>query len=145
VHRVSLCYNSCSLALVVIACAYSDVAMMDGKYAYNFWRPITAIRGVATDGNDETAADSTWEPLIGTPADPEYPCGHCMTAGAVGAVVEAEFGPTMPTVVIDEPGTYLRRWTSAKEFIDEVSEARIFGGVHYRNSVNVGRDMGVAI
>lgn len=133
------------LALAEMAWADSFVAMMDGKYAYNFWRPVTAIRGAVMDSNDSTAADSTWEPLIRTPPHPEYPCGHCMSAAAVGTVVALEFGDRPPAIVLEEKDAMLRRYSKPQEYIDEVAEARVIGGIHYRNSADVGKAMGVSI
>jgi hypothetical protein len=97
------------------------------------------------DNNDSTAADSTWEPLIITPPHPEYPCGHCLSAAAVGTVIAQEFGKKMPSIVLEEEKTMLRRYDTAQEYIDEVGEARILAGVHYRFSVNAGKTMGVSI
>lgn len=134
------------LALAEMAWADSYVAMHDGKYAYNLWRPVTAIRSAGMDGNDSTAADSTWETMImTTPAHPEYPCGHCLSAAAVGTVIDKEFGKKMPAIVVDQEKAMLRRYNTAQEYIDEVAEARIMAGVHYRFSTNAGKAMGVSI
>lgn len=133
------------LALAEMAWADSYVAMMDGKYAYNLWRPVTAIRGAGDDGNDATIADPDWEPLLPTPAHPEYPCGHCLSAGAVGAVIAAEFGDAMPHIVLDVDSTMLRRYTRAQDYIDEVTESRLLVGVHYRFSLDAGRTAGIAL
>ncbi len=134
------------LALAEMAWVDSYVAMMDGKYAFNLWRPITAIRNAKMDGNDATDPDPDWEPLLGnTPPHPEYPCGHCMSAGAVGAVIEAEFGASAPTMVLAEEDALLRRFDTPREYIDEVTESRMLGGVHYRFSIDAGRKAGMDI
>lgn len=133
------------LALAEMAWVDSYVAMMDGKYAHNLWRPITAIRNGARDGNDATVPDSAWEGLTSTPWHPEYPCGHCLSAAAVGTVIDLEFGNKLPVIVLDPDSAMLRRYRTAREYIDEVGEARIYAGVHYRNSVDVGKAMGVSI
>ncbi len=134
------------LALAEMAWADSYVSMMDGKYAFNFWRPITAIRNARLDGNDATEPDDKWEPLLGnTPPHPEYPCGHCLSAGAVGAVIAAEFGANAPPMVLALEKSLLRRYDTPREYIDEVSESRLLGGVHYRFSIDAGRDAGMAI
>lgn len=133
------------LALAEMAWADSYVAMMDGKYAFNLWRPVTAIRGAAADGNDATQPDSTWEPLRPTPGHPEYPCGHCLSAAAVGTVIAEEFGAQAPAMMLDIDGTMLRRYDTPQSYIDEVGEARILVGVHYRFSVEVGTAMGVRV
>ena len=141
----SLVEDARFLALAEMAWEDSYVAMMDGKYAYNFWRPVTAIRAAATDGNDATVPDSTWEPLRPTPGHPEYPCGHCLSAAAVGTVIAEEFGAQAPAIVLDIDGTMLRRYDTPHQYIDDVSESRILVGVHYRFSVDVGRQMGAQI
>ncbi|MFY8047874.1 MAG: vanadium-dependent haloperoxidase [Erythrobacter sp.] len=133
------------LALAEMAFADSYVSMMDGKYHYNFWRPVTAIRNAETDGNDATAPDTQWEAMVSTPAHPEYPCGHCLSAGAVGAVIEQEFGSSAPPIVLEMKDALLRRYDTPREYIDDVSESRILAGVHYRFSMEAGRDAGIAI
>ena len=133
------------LALAEMAWEDSYVAMMDGKYAHNFWRPVTAIRGGAMDGSDSTVADATWEPLLNTPPHPEYPCGHCLSAGAVGTVIAKEFGKDMPPIVLQGDSVMPRRFLTPQQYIDEVSESRLLVGVHYRNSVEVGKAMGIAL
>lgn len=114
--------------------------MMDAKYAYYFWRPVTAIRHQA-----KTPGDAEWEPLVPNPPHPEYTCGHCMSAAAVAAVIEAEFGARMPEIALDEPNTLTRRFTSAIDYADEVGMARLYGGVHYRSSIDAGRAAGLEI
>jgi len=134
------------LALAEMAWADSYVSMMDGKYAFNLWRPITAIRNAKMDGNAATDPDDKWEPLLGnTPPHPEYPCGHCLSAGAVGAVIAAEFGANAPPMVLALEKSLLRRYDTPREYIDEVTESRLLGGVHYRFSIDAGRDAGMAI
>ncbi len=133
------------LALAEMAWADSYVAMMDGKYAYRFWRPITALRNAGMVAGDSALADVSWEPLIPTPPHPEYPCGHCLSAGAVGMVIDAEFGRKFPSIVFDMDKSQLRRYHTAQEYIDDVTESRILAGVHYRFSANAGRDAGVKV
>ncbi len=123
----------------------SLIAVFDAKYAYNFWRPITAIRNGDLDGNDATERDPSWTPFIDTPPHPEYPCAHCIVSATVAAVLKAEIGRgTVPkfssTSYMDKGLT--RSWTSLDDYEKEVSEARIADGVHYRFSTEVGADMG---
>lgn len=132
-------------ALVSIAAADVFVAVFDAKYAHELWRPITAIRNGDLDGNDATEPDPDWLPLVDTPMHPEYPCAHCITAAAVAAVLEAELGEgqtapiemTSPTA----PGV-THRWTRLADYVAEVSNARVWGGIHYRTSTRVGEAMG---
>ena len=88
--------NARLFALMAMADADSGLAVADAKLHYGFWRPITAIRNAADDGNPDTALDVAWEPLITTPNHPEYPCGHCIHAAAEAAVLTAEFGDRPP-------------------------------------------------
>ena len=74
----------------------AGIANAEAKLHYNFWRPITAIRNASDDGNDATAEDPAWEPLIATPNHPEYPCAHCTFAGAVATVLKSEVGDAPP-------------------------------------------------
>jgi hypothetical protein len=141
----SIIQNAHLFALVEIATADAYIAVFDAKYTYNFWRPITAIRNGAIDGNDATTAQADWEPLIDTPMHPEYPCAHCITSAAAGAVLEQEFGTgELPPFKVNSPVSkdVVRQWTTIKQYVDEVSAARIYGGIHYRNSTVVGREMG---
>jgi hypothetical protein len=136
--------------LAVTAEALDDalIAVFDGKYFYNFWRPVTAIRNGDIDGNDATERDAVWLPFIDTPMHPEYPCAHCIVAAAVGAVLLAEIGsgptPTLSTTSPTAPGV-VRSWASIDDFVVEVANARIYDGVHYRNSAEIGTSMGKKI
>jgi hypothetical protein len=141
----SIIQNAHLFALVEIATADAYISVFDAKYTYNFWRPITAIRNAAIDGNDATTAVADWEPLIDTPMHPEYPCAHCITSAAAGVVLENEFGTgTLPVFKMNSPMSkdVVRQWTTIKQYVDEVSAARIYGGIHYRNSTVVGQEMG---
>ena len=144
-NRLSLIDNARLFALVNIAATDAFIAVFDAKYEYNFWRPITAIRNGDIDGNDATSLDAKWLPLVDTPLHPEYPCAHCITAGAIGSVLEAQFGtgqvPTIEMVSPTAPGI-TRRWTRIGDYVKEVNHARIWGGVHYRYSTEVGEAMG---
>ena len=144
----SLVDNARLLALVAIATSDAYIAVFDAKYAYNFWRPITAIRNGDIDGNDATMQDLDWEPLIDTPPHPEYPCAHCITSSAVATILNAEVGAdaiAKVTMTSSSASGVTRRWNNTREYVDEVSAARIYGGVHYRNSAIVGQEMGKKI
>jgi hypothetical protein len=137
--------NARLLAMAAQAQDDALIAVFDAKYHYGFWRPITAIRNGDLDGNDATERDPSWLPLIDTPMHPEYPCAHCISAAAVGAVLQAELGGTPPpklaSTSITAPGV-VRSWTRIEDFVREVAEARIYDGVHYRYSTEVATAMG---
>ena len=136
----TLARNARLFALAEMAAADAYIAVFDAKYTFNFWRPITAMR----NGDGTMARVPDWEPLIDTPLHPEYPCAHCITSAAIAAVLEAELGPRFAEVTMTSPTApgIVRRWTTAKAFTDEVSVARIYGGIHYRTSTVVGQTMG---
>ncbi len=124
------------------------IAVFDAKYHYAFWRPVTAIRNGDADGNDATEREASWLPFLDTPMHPEYPCAHCIVAASVGEVLQAEIGSGPPPRLTSKspltPGLE-RSWARVEDFVQEVSNARIYDGVHYRNSTAVGSAMGKKI
>lgn len=121
------------------------IAVMDAKYAYSFWRPVTAIRNGDADGQPATERDAAWQPMIETPMHPEYPSAHAVLASAVATVIAADFGPRpLPTLATASPSAdgAVRRWQRLDDFVREVGEARIWEGVHFRSAVDTGTAMG---
>ncbi len=137
--------NARLFAAVTQASDDALIAVFDAKYHYGFWRPVTAIRNGDIDGNDATERDASWVPFIDTPMHPEYPCAHCIVSAAVGTVLQAEIGDGQTPVLTTASkaaGGMARSWTKLDEFMQEVVNARIYDGVHYRNSGKVGAEMG---
>jgi hypothetical protein len=128
--------------------AFDDAAhaMVAAKLHYNFWRPITAIRNGAGDGNESTQADPAWLPLLPTPNFSEYPCGHCTVAAAIAEVMTAETGnrPAGGVRIMSQaiPTSVVQALPSWDEWAQEVSDSRIYGGVHYRFSNEAGEQIG---
>ena len=137
--------NAQLFAAVAQAMDDAMIGVFDAKYHYNFWRPDTAIRNGDRDGNDRTERDAAWVPFIDNPLHPEYPSAHSILASAVAAVLQAEIGedrtPELTTTSPTAQGV-ARRWTSLEAFAREVVEARVYQGVHYRTSTEVGAAMG---
>ena len=135
--------NARLLAVAAMAMDDALIAVFDAKYAYNFWRPVTAIRNA-----DGDARDPGWTPFIDTPMHPEYPCAHCIVSASLGAVLAAELG-TGPVPKLSSTshtaGGAVRTWGSVDDFVQEVAVGRIYDGVHYRNSSEVGTAMGKAV
>ena len=133
--------NARLLAVAAMAMDDALIAVFDAKYTYNLWRPVTAIRNAEGD-----ARDPGWTPFIDTPMHPEYPCAHCIVSASLGAVLEAEIG-TRPDAEaelgqLDRGRRRRGRGRRVGEFVQEVAVARIYDGVHYRNSTEVGTAMG---
>jgi len=136
------------MALVAVGLNDALIAVFDAKYHYNFWRPITSIRNGDIDGNPATDREATWQPIDNTPMHPEYPCAHCILSGTVASVVKATLGavdiPEVAMTSATAPGV-AHRWTNMTAFAEEVANARIWAGFHYRFSTRVGTDMGLQI
>ena len=133
------------MAMVSVAEADAIQSVYEAKYHYQFWRPITAIRNGDIDGNPETERIPTWEPIDVTPLHPEYPCAHCIVSTAVATVIEAMIGTSdIPEVAITMPSApgITHRVTNLNAYTDEVANARVYAGFHYRSSTVVGRNMG---
>ena len=151
VHSVALqagrspTQNARLFAVITQATDDALIAVFEAKYHYAFWRPITAIRNADQDNNKTTQRDASWTPYISTPMHPEYPCAHCVVAATVGTILEAEVGdnpmPVLTTTSTTAHGA-TRSWSTIKHFIQEVSDARIYDGVHYRSSTEAGNKMG---
>lgn len=139
--------NARLLAAVSQAMDDGLVAVFDAKYAYNFWRPVTAIRNGDQDGNDATPRDAGWASLIDAPMHPDYPSGHSILAGAISAVLKADTAGTQLVLVTSSPTLKgaTRRWTSIDAFVSEIGESRIYAGIHYRTAIRVATSMGEQI
>ena len=133
------------MALVTVGLNDALIAVFDAKYHYNFWRPITAIRNGDIDENPATDREATWQPIDNTPMHPEYPCAHCILSGSVAGVVKAVLGsediPEVAMTSTTAPGV-THHWTNLTAFTEEVANARIWAGFHYRFSTRVGTNMG---
>jgi hypothetical protein len=134
-------------ALTSIAGADAFIAVFEAKYAYNFWRPVTAIRNADLTSNPATPREASWQPLGVTPMHPEYPCAHCITASAVSTVLQHVVGNEIDEITLTSPTAagVTRKWTRLQDYSDEVSSARIYAGFHYRFSTEAGKDMGKKI
>ena len=134
-------------ALVSLATADSYIAVFDAKYAYNFWRPITAIRNADVTSNAATPRDAAWTPLGATPMHPEYPCAHCIIASTVAEVLQRVGGGEVGELALTSaltPGV-TRRWKRLEDYSNEVADARVYAGFHYRFSNEAAKTMGKKI
>ncbi len=145
----SVLENARLMALLWVAQADATVACFDSKYHFEFWRPQSAIPLAGTDGNPATDEDLTWTPVVPTPNHPEYPAAHACNAAAVGAVLERYFGGNKLDFTMDSTVPNLmhpvRRYRKIDDFVNDLKVARIYGGMHYRNSSNDGARLGVRV
>lgn len=145
-RHFGLSENARLLALLNIGLADAVIGCWDAKYTYVFWRPVTAIQLANDDGNPATAADPTWKPLIATPPFPEYPSAHSCVSGAAARILSAYFGEDTPFSVSSDgmPGVVRYFW-SFSAALEEIKNARIFGGIHFRAACEDGQALGFAI
>jgi len=128
--------------------ADAGIACMDSKYHYLLWRPVTAIREAGLDNNPATTPNATWTPLLTTPNHPEYPSAHGCITSAVTKVIESVL--KTQTINIDVPGstggattlTTTQHFNTAQDLLDNVANARVWAGLHYRFSTTAGVTLG---
>jgi hypothetical protein len=138
--------NARVLGVLDVAMADAVIGCWDAKYTYAFWRPITAIRETADDGNPATTPDPTWMPLFATPGHPDYPSGHSCASGAAGAVLAEEFGRRLHfSMESDLMLGVSRNFRSFRDALDEVIQARVFSGIHFRTACVVGQELGASV
>lgn len=132
-------------ALMNVAGADARIACWDAKYAFNFWRPVTAIQRADQDDNPATDADPGWAPLITTPNFPEYVSAHTTISSAMATVLRRLFdddpGVTFTATSPTNPG-FERHWITFSEGVREVIDARVYAGIHFRSSDERGAAMG---
>jgi hypothetical protein len=132
-----------TLALGTAVMADSLIACWDAKFAYGYWRPVTAIPAGDTDGNAETAADPAWEPLAPTPNHPEFPSAHtCVTAALGAAAAELVGGSRIDLDVASTVTGTTRHFRHLADLERDIESARVYIGFHWRTSGEVGSRLG---
>ncbi|HEX9095652.1 MAG TPA: vanadium-dependent haloperoxidase, partial [Candidatus Dormibacteraeota bacterium] len=147
-HHMDLVDAARALAMANLVGADSAIACWDSKYFYQFWRPTMAIRNADIDGNPETIADPTWTPLLTTPNHPDYLSGHGCVTGAEAEVFAAVL--STKRISVDIPGaenglntlTTSRHYATVKQLLQEIVNARVWVGFHFRGSVEAGVTLG---
>ena len=132
-HR-TLLQNARLWARCAAVATDASIAVFEAKYHYASWRPATAL----------AAQEPRWRPLFPTPGHPEYPCAHCIVAASLAEVLAAEFGPA-PAALARMALPQRRTFHSFQEIVDEVEDARVWAGAHFRTSARAGSTMGQAL
>ena len=131
------------LAMAHVAGGDAMIGCFDAKYHYLSWRPLHAIQRAGTDGNSQTVADPTWQPLLPTPNHPEYPSAHACHTAAIAEAVENFFGPGRLRFSVDSFVTgETRYYDRTREVVEEVNNARVWAGFHFRYSQDDGSRLG---
>lgn len=151
---LSLTENARALALIMMGANDALIASFYNKYQHNFWRPVTAIRAGAVDGNDKTDGDATWVPLITTPCFPSYPSNHASGTNGGLEMMRRLFGAaghditvtnTVPALGSLPMTTITKHYTQLKQIADDVDDARVYGGIHFRFDQVDGNVLGRAV
>ena len=143
----SLSDNARALALINMAMNDSLVASFFNKYYYNFWRPETAIHAGDTDGNPNTAGDPSWPPFIVTPCFPSYPSNHGSAGNGAAEVLRRLYGDDGLSIRLTNPAVpnIVLQYTSFEQITDDISDARVYGGIHFRTDQVAGERLGRAV
>jgi hypothetical protein len=143
----SLSENARAFALINMAISDGAVTTFFNKYHYNFWRPETAIRARDTDGNRKTDPDPSWVPFIVTPCFPSYPSAHGTLSGAGAEVMRRLYGEAGHAITLSNPAvpTIVLHYGSFRQITDDISDARVYGGIHFRTDQVAGERLGDAI
>src|SRR5437868_4773600 len=143
---LNLLNNARFFALLTTASSDALIACWHSTSLYNFWRPVTAIRAGDTDGNPQTEPDANWIGVVVTPNHPEYPAAHGCFSGASCETLTYFFGTdnfnfTMNSLVpgLTEP---VRQYTTFSQALQDALDARVYGGMHFRNSTQKGAIIG---
>ena len=160
-HNLDVSQSARLLAMINIVGADAQIAVMHWKYHFLFWRPVTAIdpcsvtadgfgpatcdpSNLDTDRNPNTIEEVGWRPFLSPiPNHPEYPGAHGSITGAVTEVLTQFFGTSYLDVDIHGlPVDTVRHYTTAEQIVEEVTDARTWGGLHYRGSTEAGVRLG---
>ena len=145
-QEMSLADNARFFAMLTTTGSDALIACWDSKFFYNRWRPVTAIRAGDTDGTPKTEPDPTWIGLVITPNHPEYPAAHGCFSGASTETLKFFFGTDSFNFTLDSNVANLtnpvRHYTRFSQALDDALAARIYGGMHYRNSCQKGAIIG---
>jgi hypothetical protein len=134
--------NARLYAMLYLTAADALITVWDDKAHYLFWRPITAIREADVDGNPATVADPAWLPLISTPPYTEHSSGHAALSGSIVATLQDFFGTDQVGWSDTTNGGLTRSFSRLSQAIDEVVDARVWSGIHFRTADEQGARIG---
>ena len=142
----SLAQNARVLALLNMAMSDGLTSSMETKYHYVFWRPETAIRAGDSDGNSRTVGDPDFAPFIPTPCFPGYPSAHASASYAARSILERVWGNGGQSLVVSHPTLpIVVHYTNLKQITNDIDDARVFGGIHFRFDQEAGAKQGRSV
>ena len=143
-HDASLSENARTLALINMAISDALFSVFDTKYYYTLWRPETAIHAGDLDGNPRTDPDLSFVPLITTPCFPSYPSAHASASYSAREVLEHLFSSGRHSITLSNPALpgVILNYRRLQEITDDIDDARVYGGIHFRFDQEAGARMG---
>src|SRR5688572_3721959 len=144
----SLSENARNLALISIATNDSLIASFATKYYYDFWRPVTAIRAgaITPDGNSKTEGDVNFATFLATPCFPSYPSNHASGSNGAAETMRRIYGAAGHSITMSATipviGATTLTYSSLKQITNDVDDARIYGGMHFRFEQEAGARLG---
>lgn len=143
----SLSENARTLALINMAMSDALVTVMETKYHYKRWRPETAIREGALDGNPRTDPDPLYKPFIITPCFPSYPSAHGSASYSAREVLARIFSNRPHSIVLSTPAMpgFVLQYNTLSEITDDIDNARVYGGIHFRYDQEEGGVQGTDV
>jgi hypothetical protein len=141
-QALSLVDNARFFAMLYLTAADGLISVWDDKAHWSFWRPITAIREADTDGNSKTEPDAGWLPLIATPPYPEHPSGHTGLSGSIVRTLQDFFGTDRVAWTDTNNAGLTRSFTRFSQAIEEIVDARVWSGIHFRTAEEQGERIG---
>jgi hypothetical protein len=139
---LTLAENARLYAMLYMTAADALISVFDDKAHWLFWRPITAIREAGSDGNPLTQPEEGWTPLIANPPYPEHPSGHTGLSGSIVKTLQQYFGTDEIAWSDTNNGGLTRSFSSLSQAIDEIVDARVWSGIHFRTADEQGQSIG---
>jgi hypothetical protein len=136
-----------TLAILNMSLSDAHITVFESKYYYRTWRPETAIARAGEDRNPRTTPSTSYEPYVLTPCFPSYPSAHGAGGGAARAVLARAYGRKGHDITLTEDGApgIVLRYSDLRRITDDVADARVYGGIHFRFDQDAGDRMGVEI
>jgi hypothetical protein len=143
----SMSHTARALALVMISTSDSLVASFASKYHYNLWRPETAIRNGANDGNNKTTGDLGFGTFINTPCFPSYPSNHASGSNGGGEMIRRIYGAGDHSITLANPAVpsiahISLNYETIQAISNDIDDARVYGGIHFRFDQDGGARLG---
>jgi hypothetical protein len=136
-----------TLAIMNMSLSDEHITVFESKYHYATWRPETAIARADEDDNRRTAPNPSYRPFVPTPCFPGYPSAHGAGGGAARTILERAYGRKHHDIALTDEKAQgiVLEYSDLRAMTDDVADARVYGGIHFRYDQDAGDRMGVEI